>query len=146
MRRTESGQSRQVRRLGKGVADIEDSGLAAVPRQAPRDLDRTFIAPNRRAQLARSLAGAARPRSEGDRVVEGTYAPELLARDNVPNQRRARECPFLQPRDGVRERVGLRITTQREPVQPSDELLVREGGELEFSREAGIHARRSLNE
>src|SRR5438093_643242 len=136
---TEPDQRRQVCGLGEGVADVENARLTAVARETPRDLDRTFVALRGRVKLTWALAFAACPRCKRDCVVQGTQTRELLARDYVPQQRSARERPRLHSGGGIGEYVRLRITAQRELVQQADEFLVREGGELELGREAGIH-------
>src|SRR5205807_9952703 len=105
-------------------SDVEDAVARPDTRQRPRDLDQSLVGARRR------LEEPALPRG-GDRLVDRREAGELLARDELAEQR----CPG----NGALERLRLRVAAKDEAVRAPDELLVGELGELEVCPEPIVH-------
>ena len=118
-----AAERREVGGLRVRRTDVEHALARTDPRERPRDLDRPLVRP--RWRLEEPLAPGR------DRVVEGREAPELVALDELSEERR--------PRHGALERGGLRVTAEDEPVGAADELLVGEAGELEVRLQAVVH-------
>ena len=137
--RAEADEAGEVDRLGKGVADVEHARLAAVAREAPRDLDRPLVASAGPAQLARALPGAPGPGCERDCIIEQAHARELVRGDEVGEQ-----CGPRQRRPGdagrrLGQHLRLGLPAKGEPVKAAHELLGRDGCELELRAEARVH-------
>ena len=129
----------QVGRLGEGVADLEDAALRHEPREHPRHLDHPLVRAGRGLQPREPLAARAGAEAERDGVVERADARRLLGGHELVEERRARERPLRELRDGALARLGLGRPSQHLAECADDERVVGLALRVELGVDERVH-------
>ncbi len=136
---SERDETREVGRLGEGVADVEHARLAAVAGKTPGDLDHPLVGARRPRDSARPLVAQPGAGGEGERVVEQRHVGELGVRDELVEEPSARKRAVAELRERALPGRGLGIPAQHEPPELVDELLVTSSRGGEPGRERRVH-------
>ena len=120
-----SQERAEVGALGEGVADLEHAAGRPQPGEHPRHLDDTLVRVGRSLEPANALAAPPRAQAQRNGVVQLLHAPELVARRELADQRRARERPFRELREGPLQGLLVRVAAQQQPERSLHERFVR---------------------